>query len=92
MKGEWEPGVFNLGRWSSTVTYSAAAWIILQTINIVWPRTIADQPWFLNWSMIIIVCVLAVVGLIVYRVVRPNIKAPIGERMHTSDDSAPSAG
>lgn len=78
---EWAPGEFNMGRWSTAITYTAAAWIVLQTINVVWPRPMADQPWFISWSMIITVCVLGAVGMTIYRSVRDDIKEPIGHRL-----------
>lgn len=81
LRGRWTPGPFNLGRWSAPVTYIAAVWIILQTINIIWPRQVPGTPWFVEWSMVITTVVLGVVGIGLYLVVRGQIRSPIGERL-----------
>lgn len=81
LRGTWTPGAFTLGRWGAPVTYLAAIWIILQTVNIAWPRPAPGVPWYVTWSMVITTGVLAVIGAIVYATVRTRIKAPFAERM-----------
>ncbi|GBQ42998.1 amino acid transporter [Acidocella aminolytica 101 = DSM 11237] len=63
-RGAWEPGAFSLGRWSNPVAYAAAAWLILEAINEVWPRPLSNV-WYLNWGVLIMLCILTVVGLII---------------------------
>jgi amino acid transporter len=81
LTGKWEPGPFNLGRWGAPVTYLASLWIIFETVNVAWPRTQPDQPWYINWASVLTTAALAVVGLVIYLSVRRNIQAPIGERL-----------
>ncbi|MGZ6777354.1 MAG: APC family permease [Mycobacterium sp.] len=81
LTGKWKPGPFNLGRWGAPVTYLASLWIIFETVNVAWPRTLPDQPWYINWASVLTTVVLAVVGMAIYLSVRRGIKAPIGERL-----------
>jgi hypothetical protein len=46
------------------VTYVASVWIVLETINIAWPRNLYGT-WYLNWGLLIMTGVLAVVGFFV---------------------------
>ena len=62
LTGKWKPGPFNLGRWGAPVTYLASLWIIFETVNVAWPRTPPDQPWYINWASVLTTVVLAVVG------------------------------
>ena len=71
-RGRWTPGGFTMGRWSSLATYVAAVWIILETINIAWPRPIFGV-WYLNWGLLIMTGILGVLGIVVCaRVFRPG--------------------
>ncbi|MFD0855443.1 hypothetical protein ACFQ07_24590, partial [Actinomadura adrarensis] len=65
LRGTWRPGPFNLGRFSAPVTYLAAVWLAVQTINIVWPRD-TDQPWFIDWSMVITLGAIGIAGAVLY--------------------------
>ena len=81
LTGTWTPGRFTLGRWGAPITYFAAVWIILQTVNVAWPRTLPDQPWYINWSMVLTTAALALVGVALYLRQRRHITAPVGERL-----------
>jgi amino acid transporter len=71
-RGRWTPGDFSMGRWSSLVTYVAAVWITLETINIAWPRALYGV-WYLNWGLLIMTGILGVIGVVVCaRVFRPG--------------------
>jgi amino acid transporter len=65
LRGRWRPGSFNLGRLSAPVTYVAAVWLAVQTVNIVWPRD-TGRPWYIEWSMVITFAVVAVAGAALY--------------------------
>ncbi len=91
MRGAWRPGAFSLGRWSAPVTYLATIWVILETINVAWPRQVPGTPWYVAWSMVITTIVLGAVGIAVYLSVRGGIEAPIGERLGSSRAQMPSA-
>lgn len=81
LAGRWVPGVFSLGRWGAPVTYAAAAWLAFEVINVLWPRTQPGQPWFVNWSMVISLVSLGIVGALVYARCRNRITEPVGERL-----------
>jgi hypothetical protein len=63
------------------VTYLASLWIIFETINVAWPRTQPEQPWYINWASVLTTAGLAVVGLIIYLTVRRRIEEPIAHRL-----------
>jgi amino acid transporter len=87
LRGTWRPGVFNLGRWSAPVTYVAAVWLAVQTLNIVWPRDTAE-PWYVDWSMVMTFSVVAVAGATLYLTyARRRIMPRYGDRL-----SPPSSG
>jgi len=64
LRGEWTPGAYTLGSLSKPVTYVAAVWIVLQSINIAWPRDLYGV-WYLNWGLIIMTVVIGALGAVV---------------------------
>jgi amino acid transporter len=64
LRGRWVPGQHSMGRWGAPVTYVAAVWIVLETINIAWPRDLYGT-WYLNWGLLIMTGVLSVIGFFV---------------------------
>jgi amino acid transporter len=91
IRGTWTPGTFSLGRWSAPVAYLATIWVILETINIVWPRPAPGVPWYVSWSMLITTLVLGAIGIVVYLGVRGRIEEPIGDRLRSAAAQALSA-
>lgn len=87
LTGRWTPGPFTLGRWGAPVTYFAAVWIIAQTVNVAWPRTQPDQPWYINWSMVLTTVGLGLLGIVLYLRQRNRITEPVGERLSTGKDA-----
>jgi len=81
LSGKWKPGPFNLGRWGAPITYLASLWIIFETVNVAWPRTSPDVPWYISWASVLTTVVLGLVGVAIYLSVRRNIQAPIAERL-----------
>ncbi len=65
LRGAWRPGVFSLGRFSAPVTYGAALWLLVETVNICWPRR-TGQPWYIEWSMVIMPSIVGLVGVLLY--------------------------
>jgi amino acid transporter len=63
--GTWKPGVFNLGKWSKPVTLVAAIWLLFELVNISWPRD-TSAAWYVQYGVIIIVVVIALVGALIY--------------------------
>lgn len=62
LRKRWVPGPVSMGRWSGPVTYIASAWIVFESINIAWPRSI-NGVWYLNWGLIIMSGVLGIIGV-----------------------------
>jgi amino acid transporter len=65
LRGRWTPGPFSLGRWGAPVTYVAALWLLVQTVNICWPRD-TGQAWYIEWSMVLTLTVAGVAGVVLY--------------------------
>jgi amino acid transporter len=65
LRGRWQPGEFNVGRYSLAVTAAAIVFAAAEFVNIAWPRRFYPQ-WYLNWAVWIAVAVLAVTGAILY--------------------------
>jgi amino acid transporter len=80
LSGKWQPGPFTLGRWGAPITYIASLWIIFETVNVAWPRTSPDVPWYISWASVLTTVVLGLIGAAIYLSVRRNIQAPIAER------------
>ncbi len=71
-RGRWSPGQYTMGRWSSAVTYTAAVWIILEIVNIAWPRRLTGV-WYVDWGVLIMTAGLGVLGVLLSaRVFRPG--------------------
>lgn len=71
------PGPFTLGKWSRPVTLIASIWIVLELINVWWPRY-PDLPWYQNWGVLGITAILTVAGFIAYAFA-PRHDAPVDE-------------
>jgi amino acid transporter len=72
LTGRWTPGPFSLGGWSTLVSAVAFAWGIFAVINIAWPRDVG-QAWYLQWAIVIMIGVVAVIGVIVWAFLRERI-------------------
>lgn len=79
LSGKWKSGKFSMGRWGAPVTYGAAIWLAFQVVNVLWPRDLPGQEWYVDWSMVISLVVLGTIGIFVYRSRRGLITAPISE-------------
>ena len=64
-QGRHVPGPFTLGKWSKAVTLVASVWIVLELINVWWPRY-PDLPWYQNWGVLLVTVILTVAGFIAY--------------------------
>ncbi len=54
-----------MGKWAAAVTYFAAIWMIVEIINIAWPRNTYGGVWYLNWGIVLVIVVLGVIGVAV---------------------------
>ncbi|NUR07417.1 MAG: amino acid permease [Nocardioidaceae bacterium] len=84
----WIPeGRFQLGRWGWTVTILAAAYLFLMLLNVVAPTGLTSGRGFFNldWITLLVMVVVAVVGLVLYLIRRPD--HTVGTHLH--DDAEP---
>jgi amino acid transporter len=65
LRGSHVAGPFSLGKASMAVTLVASVWTAFELINVWWPRT-PDQPWYLNYGVLLVTVILAVLGIITY--------------------------
>ncbi len=73
-RGTWENGPFTLGAWSLPIGIAALVWAVFETVNVAWPRALVSGPdWYLQWAVVLVVALLAVVGWVVYAGVRSRI-------------------
>jgi len=79
LRRRWVPGPVSMGRWSGPVAYIAAAWIVFESINIAWPRSI-NSEWYLNWGLIIMSGVLGILGVGICRHIFRGRTNPPGNR------------
>jgi amino acid transporter len=73
-RGTWRTGPFTLGAWSLPVGVAALVWAVFETVNVAWPREIVSGPdWYLQWAVVLVVALLAMIGWVVYAAVRGRI-------------------
>jgi amino acid transporter len=73
LRGGWQPGPFTLGRPSLLISVVAVIWAAFQFVNIAWPRDAYPDVPFLNWSIVLAVLGLGVIGTVLYLSVRRRI-------------------
>jgi amino acid transporter len=79
-RGTWSVGPFTLGRWSLPIGVAALAWAAFETVNVAWPRAEVSGPdWYLQWAVVLVVALLALIGVMVYASVRNRITPYVGE-------------
>lgn len=74
MRGRWEPGEWNLGRWGMLVTVAASVWVVFEFFNIAWPRA-EGVPWYQDWAVFVMTGIVGLLGVAAYLVVRPRVLA-----------------
>lgn len=72
LRGRWRAGRFSLGGAGMLINVLALLWLLLQTVNIAWPRT-PDLPWYQNYGVVVMVVVLGILGLASYLPLRNRI-------------------
>ncbi|MBO9532964.1 MAG: amino acid permease [Solirubrobacteraceae bacterium] len=66
-RGAWTPGAWSMKSGVSlTVNVLAAAWLLFEVTNIAWPRDIG-LDWYVEWGVLIMLGLIAVLGAITYR-------------------------
>ena len=88
-RGTWRPGPFTLGRGSTVIALIAVVWAAFEFVNIAWPRDAYPDTPILNWSIVVAVLGLAVLGAAIYLSVRGRITTfPSFEVDDPEDDAA----
>jgi amino acid transporter len=85
IRGTWVSGPFAVGRYGGAIAWLALAWLVLETVNIVWPRT-PEAGWAVNWAPFLMAGILGALGAVVLRVwVSPQALAPVTDDADTTD-------
>jgi amino acid transporter len=71
LRGDWEPGTFNLKGWGVLVATLAAIYAAAEYVNVAWPR--GGQSWFQAWGVLIMTAVAGAAGALLYRSVRGGV-------------------
>jgi amino acid transporter len=74
LRGRWEPGEWNLGRYGTAVASVASVWVVFEYFNIGWPRA-EGVPWYQDWAVFVMTGIIGVLGVLAYLVVRPRVLA-----------------
>lgn len=89
LRRSWQPGPFSMGRASTVVSVVALVWAAFQFVNIAWPRNLYPETPFLNWSIVLAVIGLGILGTLVHLSVRGRITTfPTFEVDDPEDDAA----
>lgn len=80
----FEPGPFSLGRWSIPVHTTAAIYNLMATIVFIWPTAFPVDASNMNWTIVIVLAVLAVGGAYWALVARQSYKGPSVIRQSSS--------
>jgi amino acid transporter len=74
LRGHWEPGEWNLGRYGMLVASVASVWLVFEYFNIGWPRA-EGVPWYQDWAVFIMTGIVGALGVLAYLVVRRRVIA-----------------
>jgi amino acid transporter len=74
LRGRWEPGEWNLGRWGMLVAVAASVWLVFEYFNIAWPRA-EGVPWYQDWAVFVMTGIVGVLGLVAYFFVRDRVRS-----------------
>ena len=81
LRGRWEPGPWNLGKFSTPVTVLAVLWAGFAFLNIVWPRYVSES-WYINWAFFVAMGAILVLGAVIRRSGKGT--PPTGQAPHDS--------
>jgi amino acid transporter len=97
LRGEWPgpdapKGYFSLGRWGLPVNILAVLWGLFMAINLAWPReeVYGATSWVLTWIAPIFIGIVALAGLLWYRLRGRHHVGVLAE--HSAGASTPAEG
>jgi amino acid transporter len=80
VSGRWRPaGLVRMGRWGVVINALAVGWLLFETVNIAWPRTVLappGAPWYQVWAAPLLLALIAAAGLAYMAAARPWRRAP----------------
>jgi amino acid transporter len=92
----WRPaGPFTLGGWGYLVNVLALGYGVSAIVNILWPRGLATDPWYLTWGMLLTTVGVMGIGAVYMVLARPyergNAPAGVAHMITRAADSRASA-
>jgi amino acid transporter len=81
LTGRWRPaGAIRLGRWGTPINAVAVVWLLVEGLNIAWPR-LSGYPWYQTWAIPFIALCLLVSGVVYVALARPQERARTSEAL-----------
>jgi amino acid transporter len=81
LTGRWRPaGALRLGRWGTPINAVAVVWLLVEGLNIAWPR-LEGYPWYQTWAIPFIALCLVVSGAVYVAIARPQERAKTSEAL-----------
>ena len=74
LRGRWQAGEWNLGRWGMLVSAAASVWVVFEYFNIAWPRA-EGVPWYQDWAVFVMTGIIGALGVLAYLTVRTKVVA-----------------
>ncbi|WP_396835325.1 APC family permease [Mycobacterium sp. ITM-2016-00316] len=75
LRGNWVPGPWSLGRWSTPVTLVATLWAGFAFVNIIWPRTVSEA-WYINWAFFVAMGAILALGAVIVKLLKVGHSEP----------------
>jgi amino acid transporter len=74
----WKAGVFSLGGATIPIAIGALVWALFEFVNIAWPRPAYPEA-YLNWSIVIGIGAIGVLGAVIYPFVKESLPRVRGQ-------------
>jgi amino acid transporter len=65
LTARWSAGAFSAGRWGLLINVIAVVWLLVEGVNVAWPRQ-NGAAWYVNWAVPLGIAVVSIVGAIAY--------------------------
>jgi amino acid transporter len=84
---QWRSTAFSLRRATMPIAIVALIWATLEFVNISWPRPVYPES-YLDWSIVIGIAAIGIVGVIVFVFVKNSIPNVIGQEYLMAEETA----